>query len=259
MSEEKINQLEQQLALLTSEVAELRLSRAQRLRRSLARNHRLIRAFLLCFVMVPVAVSAFTTPNAFTAGTPAVAADVNANFAAIKTRFDDMENKSWRLVHESDITVATAAVNVTGLSGNTDRTYRIVARFVNATGATVNYYVQPNGDGGMNYGQQYIDGSGSGTAAKGNPGANSTTGMHTCTATAGTNCETQGTLYAVSGYARVLYVTEIYNVSPGAVGGLQMIGNSWNNTAANITSLNIMSPTANAIGVGSHIEVWARR
>ena len=259
MSEEKIAQLEQRLALLVAEVAQLKLSRAERMRRFLARNYRLLRALLLCFVVVPVAVSAFTTPNTFTAGTPAVAADVNANFAAIKTRFDDMENRSWRLVHESDITVATAAVNVAGLSGNTDKAYKIVARFVNATGVTVNYYVQPNGDGGMNYGQQYIDGSGSGTAAKGNPGANSTTGMHICTATTGTNCETQGTLYAVSGYSRVLHATEIYNVSPGAVGGLQIIGNSWNNTAANITSLNIMSPTANAIGMGSHIEIWARR
>ncbi|AFM11687.1 hypothetical protein Turpa_1038 [Turneriella parva DSM 21527] len=83
--------------------------------------------------------------------------------------------------------------------------------------------------------------------------------MNTCTATAGTTCETQATLYAVSGHARVLYATEIYHVSPGAVVGMQIIGNSWNNTAANITSLNIMSPTANAIGVGSHIEISARR
>lgn len=256
---DELQQLKQRLTALEAEVTILKLSQASRAWRHLRAGRRAIMAFVLCFAAIPLAVNAFTTPNTFIAGTPVVAADVNANFTAIKNQFDAMENKSWRLIHESDVGTATAAINVTGLNGNVDKTYLVIARFVNGTGSAANYYVQPNGDAGTNYGQQYIDGSGTGTPSKGNPGANTTTGLHTCTAAAGTSCEAQATLFGVPGFARVLFANEVYNVTPGAVGGLQLIANSWNNTAANITSLNIMTLTANGIGVGSHIEVWARR
>ncbi len=59
------------------------------------------RSFVFGMLVVPIAVLGFavvyassvTIPNTFTAGTPAVAAQVNANFAAVKTAVDDNDTR----------------------------------------------------------------------------------------------------------------------------------------------------------------------
>ncbi len=58
-------------------LAELKLSRTQRTLRLMRTKRRLVVATLVCFVGIPLLHAA--VPHTFTAGTPAVAADVNAN------------------------------------------------------------------------------------------------------------------------------------------------------------------------------------
>ncbi len=54
---------------------------------------------------------ALTIPNTFTAGTPAVAADVNVNFTAAKTAVDDNNTRI-------NTNAASAATNTTDIAGN---------------------------------------------------------------------------------------------------------------------------------------------
>lgn len=70
--------LREQLDRQSAELAELKLSRTQRALRLMRTKRRLIAATLFCFVGIPLLHAA--VPHTFTAGTPAVAADVNANF-----------------------------------------------------------------------------------------------------------------------------------------------------------------------------------
>ena len=68
----------ERLARLEAELAELKLSRTQKTIRLMRTKRRLIAATLVCFVGIPLLHAA--VPHTFTAGTAAVAADVNANF-----------------------------------------------------------------------------------------------------------------------------------------------------------------------------------
>ncbi len=62
-------------------IAELQLSRTQKIARLLRTKRRLIAATLFCFVGIPLLHAA--VPHTFTAGTAAVAAHVNANFTKL--------------------------------------------------------------------------------------------------------------------------------------------------------------------------------
>ena len=70
--------LREQLDRQSAELAELKLSRTQRVIRLMRTKRRLVVATLVCFVGIPLLHAA--VPHTFTAGTAAVAADVNANF-----------------------------------------------------------------------------------------------------------------------------------------------------------------------------------
>ena len=67
-----------ELAELRAAVAELKISRTQKTIRLMRTKRRLIVATLVCFVGIPLLHAA--VPHTFSAGNPAVAADVNANF-----------------------------------------------------------------------------------------------------------------------------------------------------------------------------------
>ena len=63
----------------------------------------LVRFFILAIALAAVAISPLhaaecTIPNAFTAGTPAVAVEVNANFASVASAVDDNDGRIEALV-----------------------------------------------------------------------------------------------------------------------------------------------------------------
>ena len=262
MSEERITQLENTLKKLSADLDELKLSRAQKALRALRRNRRALGGFFACMVLLSVALHAFTYPNAdFVAGTPAVAADVNARFTAIKTRFDDMENKSWRLVSETDVGGATNQVDITGLNGDSDFEYQIRIKII--SGANGGYYtLQPNADSA---GGNYALKGWSGNAHNDNV-VISTTALAVPGIYVGfTNAVSQQTLsetsvFSKGGNSRVFLTQRANAIS--ATNVTDSIGTTytvWNNSGSNITSFRLVSQNINGIGVGSHIEIWARR
>ncbi len=253
VSRDEFESLKADYEQLKGEFTELKLSRLQKTIRKLKANKRIVLLVLFGLILLPMAVYAFTVPNIFVAGTPTVAADVNANFDAIANSLTAMEGKSWRLIYETDLVSATTNINVTGLNGNADKVYMVLARFVNTTGAGASYYLQPNGEDAT-FGYLFVGGSG------GPPGSGNATspGFYICSALASTSCEITGTVYAQTGAARVFIAQQIYSVTPGNVGGFQNVATSWSNTGSNITSLTVFAST-NSMGAGSHIEIWGRR
>lgn len=262
MSDERIAQLESRLQALTAEVAELKLSRAQKTIRAVRRNRRALGGFIACMIILPLALHAFTYPNAdFVAGNPAVAADVNARFTAIKTRFDDMENKSWRLISETDVGASTNQVDITGLNGDSDFQYQIRLKII--SGASGGYYaLQPNADGaGGNYAIKYWGGNAHNDNVVISTTAPPTAGVYLgFTNAPGQQTVSETAVFSKSGTARVFITQRANAISSTAV--TDSIGTGytvWGNTAGNITSFRLISQNINGIGVGSHIEIWARR
>ncbi len=77
---------------------------------------------IICFILSgPASADSVILPNTFTAGSPAVAAEVNANFDAVKSSVDD--NDARITVNESDIDANTAriTVNESDIDANTAR------------------------------------------------------------------------------------------------------------------------------------------
>lgn len=262
MSDERIAQLEEQLLRLSAEVEALKLSRTQAVLRAIRRRKRAVVGFVACMVVLPIALHAFTYPNAdFVAGNPAVAADVNARFTAIKTRFDDMENKSWRLVSETDVGAATNQVDITGLNGDSDFEYQIRVKII--SGANGGYYaLQPNADStGANYNLKGWSGNAHNDNVVISTTALPVAGIY-CgyTNAVGQQSISENSVFSKTGNSRVFFTHRANAISTTAI--TDSIGTTytvWNNSANNITSFRLISQNINGIGVGSHIEIWARR
>lgn len=213
-------------------------------------------AILFTAGLLAVAVSTLTT---FTTGTPAKASEVNANFAALKTAIEGIPSeKAWRLIAETDITTNTTSYTFSGLNGDTDVEYEVRARLVNAIAGNSDYYLILNGDNtGGNYG--YLSTYGA------NPQADSLDdssfawgGLIICSAVnTGGTCLTKTSLYAKSGYRRLGQVQfGSFNSTTSYMHATALV--YWSNTGSNITTMTITGAT-NALGVGTNIQVWARK
>lgn len=213
------------------------------------------------------AVAVTGTFNTFTSGSVLKAADINANFASLKAAIEGIPTeKAMRLIHETDVTGTVNSVNITGLNGDSDINYEIFIRIAGVNGVTNNtsYYMQINGDSNVNnYGCRMIY-----YHSGGYPGS---AGLINDDTISGLNVAGAGngavngaiftgrfTLFSKSGLKRTwngLHGKYFSNSD-------YMMNNFfcwWQNTASNITSLQLVSTQSNTIGAGSRIEVWARR
>ena len=206
------------------------------------------------------AVAITGTFNTFSSGSVMKSADINANFASLKAAIEGIPTqKSMRLIYETDVTSATTSVNITGLDGNSDLTYFVFTRIVEA-GTNPDFYIQFNSDTNTaNYGNRSIghyNYAGPGSSAN-----NTMQGMYACgygsSGGAGIN-NLNFQLYAKSGIRRIAS----YNCGQYTSNATwqSSVGYSWwTDTASNITSITLKGNITNSIGAGSHIEVWARR
>lgn len=151
-----------------------------------------------------------------------------------------------------ELAAPATSLTISGLNGDVDEEYELIIRDVggNAGGSTVQ--IRPNNDTGTNYGQQYLFGSGTSTSA-----ARGTHDVFNCQWALGTaqNNVSFGIfkLKAKSGYVRTLIQKTVENISGTTVGSIDIVGQSWNNTADNITSLVVLSAAANGLGIGSRV------
>lgn len=176
---------------------------------------------------------------------------MNANFDAL------YNEKKMALIFETDVLAATQSVIVSGLNGDADVEYQIIARI--KTGTAGAYWVRVNGDtAGASYGQSYVQGSGAG------PNASATTaavGLALGAGNANDWALFNALLFAKTGAPRMLTATQLQKVANPLTTTMQSGVNTgvWIDQASNITQLEIYGDIAGSIAAGSHIEVWARR
>jgi hypothetical protein len=199
--------------------------------------------------------------TALSSGQVLDATTLNNNFTALRTAVEGIPSqKAMRLIYENDITATTTSVNIPGLDGDSDFSYEIFFRIV-GSGSVADIYLRPNADSTTSYNcRNMFNQSNSGTTAHFYNDA--LTGFFLTSAGGGTlngaTASGRFTLYAKTGNFRT------WNGYAGkAVSTSDYMMNHYfcwyTNTSTNITSLQIAGNTANGIGAGSRIEVWARR
>ena len=166
-----------------------------------------------------------------------------------------------QLIYSCELTEAATSITISGLNGNTDVEYRLICRFVSDCDGYSNYLLRPNNDSGANYGYQYVLGNASSVLAG---RSTTTTGLFL------TDCGGYASgehkkgvsdtfIYVKSGYLRTAITKQIGDTYSSTVGQILLMGSVWTNTADNITSLVIAASGVNGLGVGTSIELYARR
>jgi hypothetical protein len=163
---------------------------------------------------------------------------------------------NWDLVEDSgELAAAVTSYTFSGLNGNADEEYQLIARMVNGYAGTIQFGVQPNADGGANYGYQLVQGID--TASNAERGV--TTLMYGGTVAQSTITMGEITLNAKSGFVRTSIAKEARSITGTTVNCVTLYGQSWNNTSDNITSLKVLSTQTGGIGIGSRLMLFKKR
>lgn len=180
--------------------------------------------------------------------------------AAVELRLSTMSSKVndkvWQLIYEIQLEATIASFNIPHLDGDNQREYLLMSA-IKCNHAPVYYYAQPNVDQAANYG--FVTILGNGAAASSSASAVST-GFRIGYST-GLDYWTFSTmhLFAKSGMPRHALIMASYDVNGASIGYTAQESGSWNNTADNITSLQIHSGHPNnPMGIGSRFVLWTR-
>ena len=145
----------------------------------------------------------------------------------------------------------TTSLTISGLTGNTDVLYRISANRISTSGTGDYLGLQFNSDTAANYG--YQDLYGIDTTVTADPrGAFTSIGLEFVkSTTTGNSSKNEVLVYVKSGFVRTAIVESTENIAGTSVGGIGIMGNTWSNTADEITTARIFG----TMGIGSEITV----
>lgn len=168
----------------------------------------------------------------------------------------NLKADTWVKVYEATLTEAATSLTISNLLGDTDNEYKLEARIVNGYNGAANYRIRPNNDSGTNYGHQVINAVDSAVAAA----RGTATGILMSNASTALGDVNQDSviIQAKSGYVRTVIHEFATKVVTTTITRLYLLGQSWNNTADQITSLVILSDRANGLGIGSRIVLWKK-
>lgn len=163
------------------------------------------------------------------------------------------------LIDSIEISTAVTTHTFSGLDGNTDLSYIIKGVVVNALGGTPAIQMRLNADSGTNYGRAGVQVNT--TSFNGVYAQNETSFALGNTRGSGIPSSFEATMpYAKTGLTRFLFADLVSNTSASeTVNYSNRSGLSWDNSVDNITSISLLSDTANGIGVGSYFQLWAIR
>lgn len=160
---------------------------------------------------------------------------------------------SWVKIYETTLAATASSITISGLTGDTDKEYKLEARIVNGYAGSIGIKVRPNNDTGSNYGYQYLDGTDTTASA----GRGATTSVQLCGANQNGVGQGEMVIQSKSGFVRTFINEETAAVTT-TVSNVTSDGYSWNNTADEITSMVVLADQTGGLGVGSNITLWKR-
>ena len=164
----------------------------------------------------------------------------------------------WQLIHEKLFDAAATSYTISGLDGDNDEEYRLIVRCI-ANADDMGLLLRVNNDTGTNYGHQQINAV--------NADKSSARGTYSGIVpnAIGLNDDTNDItmfdclIYAKSGKVRTIIHKYSGGISGTTVTEIGLTGQSWNNTADNITSLVILTNKTNGIGIDTHLFLFKRQ
>lgn len=166
----------------------------------------------------------------------------------------------YQKVYDSgELTTAVTSINVSGLDGNTDGEYEIIARIVNNAASDPNYFIRLNNDSGANYGEQLLYGRDTVAGAYTPVNASGLRLNYPDGAATNEILFSRIILHATSGCVRTALIkTGMRMATTMPAGSVNIKGAIWNNTSDNINSLIFFSDVANGFGIGTRIIILRR-
>lgn len=156
------------------------------------------------------------------------------------------------LVENKIITSAVTSVTFSGLNGNTDGVYKLLAQIKNGANALTFYTVRPNGQT-TNLSTIYHTDNGGGSSN------NTDTVWYLCGADALSWGEGEALLHAIQSSHSVSQNRTFQSMSGYSNGGnlqiLRTVG-LWNESSTNITTIDVVATQTNGIGDGSVIGLY---
>jgi hypothetical protein len=166
---------------------------------------------------------------------------------------DAKVNGLTQVVYDSgELATATQTISITGLNGDTDGEYTLIIRQVNDYNGAASLTFSFNNDTTANhYGLQALQAANtSATAVRDGTRSNMIAG----------NCNAQNEvsfamhhINSTSGVARTVISKYLYDTATTTVGGIYLSGQVWNNTADELTEIDITSNRTTGLGVGSRV------
>lgn len=161
---------------------------------------------------------------------------------------------AWVRLDSQVLSGAGSSVTFSGLDGDRDVVY-FLSVMGKASGGTTSDRIRFNSDTGTNYGYQYLDGTNTTTgASRGTSQAQIPGGA----ASVGNYSTAVMVLFAKSGFIRPGVVEALTTLNGTSISSETVYGTIWNNTADNITSIEV-STASNNYAIGSQFELYALR
>lgn len=157
--------------------------------------------------------------------------------------------KALELVERKVVTgSAVEEVAFTGLDGDVDRVYQLIALIKNADASPRTYYLRPNDVGGTDTDSSRADWDGSTVTSSGS------TYLRICSAGAGEWMLADVLFYAKTGQTRMMRSIEAYESGSDGKGAVH--GGVWQDTSSKVTSLVVKGSATGTIAVGSEFSLY---
>jgi len=202
-----------------------------------------------------IAASTITATELNVSQLDAISANVGTLTAGTITSGITLDS-SWRKIYDNTLTADATSVTLSSLTGDTAKHYFISCKWIRKGAGTDNFGIQPNSDTGVsNYGWRTIYSDGNGYSDM--------TWFMLWMGRADTDgyiSQGHGFLQAESGHTRTLIGEMIRNIDPAGktFTGFYAMGDTWWNTADEITSLKFLCEVATGLKIGTRLEVWER-
>ena len=133
--------------------------------------------------------------------------------------------------------------------------YRTIVRPINDDASSAIYTMKPNNDTGSNYGYQRLTGQNA-TSSAARAGSQSAQYIGLSGVAQTNSLISDILIYAKSGYERVSLTETQENTTGTTIDQVHAIGQSWNDTSNELTSIVLDSGQTSGMGVDTHAELW---
>jgi hypothetical protein len=158
---------------------------------------------------------------------------------------------TFKRIYSNTLAAATTSITISGLDGNTDLEYVVVCYFINNYAGQLNYNLIYNGDTSANY--SYRGGIDQGTVSWQRILGTGQNNLSFSSLYQNKKNISIHRIFAKSGFEREGFYKEANYVT-----WLQ-VNTIWNNTTDNLISLTWTATQTNGFGIGTRIEIYARR